>query len=306
MRRSRVLVLAGVAAVGVLAVRRRRQPRAKIPMAIPFVLGPLAVVRALFDLDLSLGSVLDGIGGFFSGVIMTLIGDIVTPIGEAIVWAASRLITYVNELSSSIFGFIGDLAGGFGTVVAYIEGLYNAAIDYATNIVSGVLDQIDRLAGTVSGILDQVVQIATDAFWSLINDAMAVGGWLYSWVYDNFIQPIYGWVSGIFAGIADTVYGLVNELLDAAFTAGSWLWDRLQDLIGAAISVALEAFNDIISVVQGAWNFLVWVALHPLDWFTNVANEALDAGPQWFIDHMIAAVEHNESSIEDFIDRAFG
>lgn len=306
MRRSRVLVLAGVAAVGVLAVRRRRQPRAKIPMAIPFVLGPLAVVRALFDLDLSLGSVLDGIGGFFSSVIMTLIGDIVTPIGEAIVWAASRLITYVNELSSSIFGFIGDLAGGFGTVVAYIEGLYNAAIDYATNIVSSVWDAVNNAIGELGDILGQVAQIAADTFQALLTDAIAAGGWLYNLIYETFIAPIYNYLSGLWDQITNAVGGIVNALLDAAFTAGSWLWDRLQDLIGAAISVALEAFNDIISVVQGAWNFLVWVALHPLDWFTNVANEALDAGPQWFIDHMIAAVEHNESSIEDFIDRAFG
>lgn len=306
MTRRRALAAAGGATLALIVWRRRRRPRAPIPYAIPFAAVAVAVRAGATAIDLSPSTVFSNIAGFFGSVVMTLIGDLITPVANAIAWAGTQLIGYVSDLYQHVLGFIGTINTVFSTVADYIDSVYNFARDFAVQLFDSVVAQVDDLVSRVSSItqwvLDNVANLISDA----LELAFEVGGWAWNKIYTDFIYPIYATLDQIANSVIDTVTRVVNDLLSAAAAAGGWLWNLVTNIVNDAVNVALSGLSDLIGVVEGAWSFLVWVALHPLDWFTSLIDDALGNGQQWLVQHVTRAFESSEPLVDDFLNRVFG
>lgn len=305
MKRSRMLVLAG-AVIGVgLVARRARRPRARIPFAIPFVSVWIALLRGMPSIDLSPSTVFSGIAGFFGDVIMTLIGDLITPIADAISWAGVQLEQFVLDSVNSVWGFIGQAAGLVSTVLDFVQSLYQAALQYAESLVASVWFEVNSLADQFAQWGANILNLIQTTIASVLSTAMTVGGWLWNQIYNAFIYPLYNYISDLFGNIEGIVAGIVSTVINGALEAGGWLYNILTNIVQSLIDVALAAFGDIVAVVQGAWAFLVWIAEHPFSWFADQIDSVFGNGASHLIDLLEQAIDANQDQVEQWIDRVF-
>lgn len=306
MTGRRVALAGAVAGIGWAAWRRRRRvPRARRRLHAVALLAWLFAASGAQDWDLSVDGILGHIGGFFAGLLDLLTG-IVRPIAEALNWVAGQLMGLVYDVRSEIMNIIGYLPAAIYTIGQGFMDIWNntlAAIENASNVIWYEINNVwSKLNSLVDTVTDSVYQAVT----SLISEGLAVGGWLWNIIYNGWIAPIFDFVGSLFSQLYDIAVAAANAALNAAVEVGGWLYDVISSIVGDVIDAALAGFRAIVDVVNGAWDFLVWIATHPLSWFTDSIEHLFTVGEEWIVDHILAAFERNDSHVEDFIDRVFG
>lgn len=305
MKRSRVAIGAGIVVAGVVLYRRRRKPRASIAPMIPWL--AYAAVNSVprQSIDLSASTIFNNIAGFFGGVVMTLIGDIIGPIASAIEFAAGKLEAWIVQLWNELWAQLGSIPNTFLSVADYIEKLYNNATGFAQWLFDNAANEITNIVGTVQNIADGIAGSVLDTIQGYISDLIAVGGGLFDWVWQTFIEPLYAWVSQQLSGLFDWISQVVSDVINDGLNAGGWLYDQLRNIVNDLIGLALAGFADVIAVVQGAWNFLVWVAQHPLGWLENQLDELTAGGPDAVLSRLVNGIASNETEFGHFVDSWF-
>lgn len=306
MKRSRVLAVAGVAVVGVVVLRRRLRPRAPISPVIPWLAYVAVNTVPRQDLDLTVGTIFNNIAGFFGSVIMTLIGDIISPIAQAINYAAGVLSNWVVALWSSIQDTIGRVLDVVSFVQAQAQQLFGIAIQTAQNFYDSLIGTVNSVVAHVQDLIDGLASTVWNAVWDVLTSAIAVGGGLYEWVYNTFIAPLYDWISAQFGNLADFVSQIVSDVVNAALEAGGWLYNIVADIARSLIDIALAGIQDIIDVVRGAWDFLVWVAAHPIGWFQSIADQIENLSGESVLGALERGITENETTVNSILDRLFG
>lgn len=305
MRRSRVALVAGVAVAGYVIVRRRRRPRAPIAPMIPWIAYVAVNTVPRQDIDLSFGTVFNNIAGFFGSVVMTLIGDIVSPIAQAIVFAWGRIEAWVVQLWERIQDQIGgviDLANQFwGAAV----GLFSHAVDLINQAYQDLSGLVGQAVGNVQSIVDGLLSDIWNTVWDVLSAAIEVGGGLYNWVWNTFIAPLYDWITQQLSGIADWLTQIVNDVVNAGLEAGGWLYNAVASIVSDLIDAALAGWRDLLNAVEGAYHFLLWIAEHPLGWLEQQIDELVNGGPDALLERLVSHVEDSENGFDDFIERFF-
>lgn len=274
--------------------------------AIPFAVAVVGATRLTSGIDLSPSTIISGISGFFSGVVMTLIGDIIGPIANAISWAAAQLEPWVLALWNQLEVTIGEVPAVFDNVVDFIEGILAQAEDYADFLVNALTTRVAQLEADIgsigAGLLAQVQSIVFD--W--IEGAINVGGFLWNWIDTEWVTPIYDYLAQVISGIEADILAGVQDALTALFTAGSWVYDIVSQWISDALSAALAGLGDIVDIVESALPFLQWVVgegQRLWDFFTGdlpeLAGEAL-------INAALDALDRESDTAAAVLDRMFG
>jgi hypothetical protein len=258
--------------------------------------------------DIGSQTIINMISGWFSGIVTTLIGDIISPIIRAVQWAASVAINWAYDSIAQVWAVLNEVASVGGDVFGWVE-----------NQISPIYDAINAAFDHVLGIAQQAYDWITGAdawLWQRIQDVIglsvetfiAPGGWLLKWLNDNLLQPILDqistltwWAQNIGSWIIEQIATQVQWLVQGWFAVGGWLYGIVQQIVSDTIGASLDVISGVITVVQGAWNFLVWVAAHPLSWFEDQLTAAEQAGEDWLAQHVLAALDASSGTVEDWV-----
>lgn len=291
MNRRRLATAGAVAlTVALLARRSNRRARRHPAWVIPFA----AIFGASRSAEIDFGypgTVLDNIGSFFGGLITTVVGDITGAVSAALNWVLNIVQTWLVKLYTALTHIIGAIPGAFGSVVDYVRWLEDTFDTFVGSIYdsirNGIVDGITAgldAGGWLAGLL-------TDWLGSVLQGVIAAGGWFYGFVANivtDILQSalqvgswIYDLIAGIVGYVVDQLFAdvgwlwgrletFVNQLLYDGLAVGEWLYNWIKDeIVQPLIDLALQGLGDLLAVVQGAWDFLVWVAQHPLQWFID-------------------------------------
>jgi hypothetical protein len=272
---------------------------------IPWVAWAASSTRAFDGVDLSEGTVFSAIGGWFGGVVMTLIGDIITPIARAISWAAGQLEGWIGTIWITFLSMVGSIPPLFTNIVDYVATLVGQARDFAVWLYDQTNTLIDTVSGQLTNLLDTLAGVVGDIVTTVLTDGFGFGNWLWNLVYDGMIAPLWQTFTNTLDTLWQQMVQFLNATLDGLFAAGSWVWDRVTALVNELLNVALAGIGDVIAVVRGAWNFLVWIAAHPLDWFSQQVDAVFGHGETYLIDHLEAAIESNQDRVAAWVDSVF-
>lgn len=328
MTRRRLFTAGVVAcAVGLIVHRRNRRARRSPGWTIPFA----AIFGATRTAEINIGypgTVLQNIGGFFGSIITSVIGDIASAVANALTWSLSVVQGWIASVWQGVLAIIGAIPGAFSSLVDYIEWFYNTFLDWtgfvldeiAQGVVNAVSEGLDAggwLAGLLTGWLGTILpQILQGAAWfvelvegfatDVLRQALTVGSWLYNLIA-NVVQYVLDGIIGGGEYLWNLVEPFVRQLIIDAFTVGGWLYDYIRDsIVQPLIDFALAGISDVIDVVKGAWDFLVWVGEHGLAWFTDLADTIAGLSGDALLHTLEDAITGNEGTVEDLLDRLFG
>lgn len=306
MNKRRAITL-GVVVAGVVVYRHRRRRRAPFPLhAIPIALAVANQARAAQGIDLSPSTLISGIGGFFSGVVMTLIGDIVAPIANAISWAAQRLEDWADALFQVVVTLVGTLPGTFGTVVQFIENVAAAATQYTDFVFSGVTSFVQSLFNDALSVGSNLWEFVRQTAQTVLNDAIGAGGWFLQWITDNVINPLTAEIQNIFGQISDIVGGLINSTLTDLFAAGSWVYDIVSGWISDAFDALTAGWVDLLGLVGAAAKFLEWVAGEGEQLWQFFTGDLPALAGEALVNAIIDALDRESDTATQVLDRMFG
>ena len=210
-----------------------------------------------------IGAAVDWISSWLNGVVtwvqgwITWIADNVPRLWDK-VWAvasdvASAIAQAFNYLPGLVVSWVDYLGRRIVDAVQHARDLFDNAIGYARDAIGAVYDWVDR---NVAGPLSH-----------------AIDG-VYRWVNDNVLNRITGWIGEAVGPVRD----LVNNVRSA--------FDLVADTVR-------RIKDDVVPVVMGAWHFLVFVAEHPLTWWTDYARQLLGFDREWWTRHL----EHDGSAV---------
>ena len=274
--------------------------------AIPFAVAVSTIVRSGQSIDLTPGAVFSGIAGFFGGVIQTVIGDIITPVANAISWAGGRLEGWIVSLWSELLALIGTLPGAFVDVVDFVTAEFQNAENLAQFLYNSAWSEIQSVESTIGGFITNTLSTLQASLTTLLQTAISQGGLLWNWIYNTVLQPLYDEVSNVLNLAVDEALSAVQQFIQAGLDIGGWLWGLLSPLVQSLIDAALAGVSDIIAVVNGAWDFLVWIATHPLSWFTDQVDSFFAAGANALVAAIVNALESEQDAVVSWLDSTFG
>lgn len=305
MRARTGVILVAAGAVGAWGWQRRRRHR------YGRLWGPLGPLRLAALLPLaqddawSLLGIFDTIWGWVAGSLLPGIREIIHAISEAVSNAISAAVAAAYDWTNFLHSLVGDVGRITGDLVSYVIDGFRRATDFAL-WAAGEAARLGTSAWEVLGdpaswVWDQVRAIAGgvgDVFDFLTRDVL-------NFIYADLVLPLYNRLSDIRDSLFDSLREIAETAIGAALDAGSWLWDRVGGIVADALDVALAPLRAIVAVVEGAWSFLVWVAEHPISWFTSIADEVLGNGSEWLINHVLSAVEAEFDTVEQRLSDYF-
>lgn len=310
MKRSRLIAVAGVAVVGCVVWRARRPRRASITPVIPWLVYAAVSTTPRQDVDLSFGWVLDTIGSFFGGLVLTVIGDIVSAIAHALSLVGATIINWVTALWHGIQDTFGAVLNVVSFVQAQAQQLFGIAIGAVNSAYTELRGLIDGVIGNVENITGGILDNIWNLVWSVLTPAIAIGGGLWQWVWNTFIVPLYEALSRLYGDVLNAVGGLFTSLLDEITGAGGWLYEWAKSLIievaGPLINSVLGPYIELFDVIRGALPFLKWVAAHTLDWFQSLADSIEALTPQHVLGAIENAINDNTDDVDAILNRFFG
>lgn len=289
----------------------RRQRAAYVRAALLLVAGDVAS-----RFDWSPSAISDGVESVWGWALGVVQDWVIGPITRAASWAANQVADYAVALAQDVWEKLGILGEFAGTLWDMIVHMVDGAIDFALSIKNTLYDWIGDGIGWLwdttswwwehvfNVLWDWLVDVVTSLIVGAIDLAMGAAGWVWDRV-SEIAATVAREVLGAASWLYDNVRQIVTDMLGALFDAGSWLWERITDVVGALVSQLWDALSNgiaaVIAVVEGAWDFLVWVAEHPATWFAELIDGFFRNGSQWFIERLTDALSSSGSIVEDWL-----
>ena len=233
-------------------------------------------------------SAFSAIGEFFGAIWDTIVGTL-SPFLE---WLNTTIIqpiwTLIEPVVTSIVGLIQELGNTvsiiFEGIVTIVSAVFNTIWTIAEPIITGIIDIVTTLGTAVFTVVKAIWDIVAkvvEIVWTLVSvlfeNIFGVVGGVFSFVYDNMIEPIVSAISSFVSTIIDTVTGIVsainNNVIQPVVSLFSGLISTVLGFFGNVGSAVANAFLGVFkSVLNGA--FTVVESL--VNGFIGALNLAID------------------------------
>ena len=202
-------------------------------------------------------SAFSAIGEFFGAIWDTIVGTL-SPFLE---WLNTTIIqpiwTLIEPVVTSIVGLIQELGNTvsiiFEGIVTIVSAVFNTIWTIAEPIITGIIDIVTTLGTAVFTVVKAIWDIVAkvvEIVWTLVSvlfeNIFGVVGGVFSFVYDNMIEPIVSAISSFVSTIIDTVTGIVSAINNNVI-------QPVVSLFSGLISTVLGFFSDIGSSVANAF-----------------------------------------------------
>ena len=233
-------------------------------------------------------SAFSAIGEFFGAIWDTIVGTLST----FLEWLNTTIIqpiwTLIEPVITSIVGLIQELGNTvsiiFEGIVTIVSAVFNTIWTIAEPIITGIIDIVTTLGTAVFTVVKAIWDIVAkvvEIVWTLVSvlfeNIFGVVGSVFSFVYDNMIEPIVSAISSFVSTIIDTVTGIVsainNNVIQPVVSLFSGLISTVLGFFGNVGSAVANAFLGVFkSVLNGA--FTVVESL--VNGFIGALNLAID------------------------------
>ena len=233
-------------------------------------------------------SAFSAIGEFFGAIWDTIVGTL-SPFLE---WLNTTIIqpiwTLIEPVVTSIVGLIQELGNTvsiiFEGIVTVVSAVFNTIWTIAEPIITGIIDIVTTLGTAVFTVVQAIWDIVAkvvEIVWTLVSvlfeNIFGVVGSVFSFVWDNMLEPIVSAISSFVSTIIDTVTGIVsainNNVIQPVVSLFSGLISTVLGFFGNVGSAVANAFLGVFkSVLNGA--FTVVESL--VNGFIGALNLAID------------------------------
>ena len=233
-------------------------------------------------------SAFSAIGEFFGAIWDTIVGTLST----FLEWLNTTIIqpiwTLIEPVVTSIVGLVQELGNTvsiiFEGIVTIVSAVFNTIWTIAEPIITGIIDIVTTLGTAVFTVVKAIWDIVAkvvEIVWTLVSvlfeNIFGVVGSVFSFVYDNMIEPIVSAISSFVSTIIDTVTGIVsainNNVIQPVVSLFSGLISTVLGFFGNVGSAVANAFLGVFkSVLNGA--FTVVESL--VNGFIGALNLAID------------------------------
>ena len=202
-------------------------------------------------------SAFSAIGEFFGAIWDTIVGTL-SPFLE---WLNTTIIqpiwTLIEPVVTSIVGLIQELGNTvsiiFEGIVTIVSAVFNTIWTIAEPIITGIIDIVTTLGTAVFTVVKAIWDIVAkvvEIVWTLVSvlfeNIFGVVGGVFSFVYDNMIEPIVSAISSFVSTIIDTVTGIVSAINNNVI-------QPVVSLFSGLISTVLGFFSNVGSAVANAF-----------------------------------------------------
>ena len=202
-------------------------------------------------------SAFSAIGEFFGAIWDTIVGTL-SPFLE---WLNTTIIqpiwTLIEPVVTSIVGLIQELGNTvsiiFEGIVTIVSAVFNTIWTIAEPIITGIIDIVTTLGTAVFTVVQAIWDIVAkvvEIVWTLVSvlfeNIFGVVGGVFSFVYDNMIEPIVSAISSFVSTIIDTVTGIVSAINNNVIRP-------VVSLFSGLISTVLGFFSNVGSSVANAF-----------------------------------------------------
>lgn len=236
-----VAAIAALVAIFVLAYQNSEKLRESLTWAGEFIKTSFLDIwnELRVVLDQTLGSLVgltngaNGVATFFQRI------------GDA-------LAIYVKLVVTQIMGIFRVLGAVVGYIVRVVGGWIGAIINFFKGLVDGIKSALGLVEGAgddTESFFDKVRKVV-ETFWNVLSQTIAFLGSVVSWIFRNFIQPIFkalGWLIG----------WIIGFFIKPWVMAFIWLKDTIQKNWDAIVQFVEDGVNkmiDFINILIRAYN----------------------------------------------------
>lgn len=241
-----IAAIAALAAIIYLAYQNSEQFRESIKWAIDYikegVVAAWGIIKSAFDSGAkSIGRVSDGIFDF--ATLFKKIGD--------------GLAVYVKLVVTNIIGIVKFLATTIGAVIKVLMSIIGAVINFFKGVWDGISSALGNLGNSADdgvSFFDKI-RFAIEKTWEVLSKTVEFIGTIASWLWDNFISPMYK--------IFGTLIGwLIGKFYQPFIMAAIDLKNKIQDNWTEIVKFAQDFVNAYIDILNGLIDAFNWIADH--------------------------------------------
>lgn len=196
---------------------------------------------------------------------------------QDILWlreSASALLDGIHWLWFTVIqGIYADVIHVWNTLVGYIQDATNTASEWVTNAIHYAEDLFNKA-------LNWVERNVYHPLLDVINQAK-------DWVWNTLVKPVWDWLGSAFAD--------VWNWMQWAFGAISWLQWFIDNVV-----------SDVVTVVHGAWDWLILAARYGIGFFEQMMNDLWRESPRSFANAMMGSLHNHPDVMESWIERFLG
>ena len=231
--------------------------------------------------------------------------------GQWIVRNRDWIVPFVAAIGAAVLAFKAFMI--VKTVALAVQALW---VVLAANPIGLV---IAAVAAMVAGLVFAYQR--SETFRAIVDAAFRAVGAAASWLWDNILKPVFGFIGAAFqalaAGIGLAWENVIKPAWDAISTVATWLWDNILKPIFGFISAAWNVLGTAIAwvwtnLVKPAWDALSAAAkwlwnnvLSPIFSAISTAWDALGRGLDWVYETLIKPVFDTFMSIVNTVRDSF-
>lgn len=169
----------------------------------------------------ALGSALGTVGAFLAANPIVLIIGAIIAVVVALVALYNKSEGFRELVNGIVGAVVGFIQGAIATVVSFFQGMWTTL----TSIIGGIVGFVQGVWGTVVGFISGIP----------------------GWINDNVIQPVVGFVSGLWNGIISGVQNVWNSAKNIVSGVANWIKTNVIDRI---VGFFQTGWNAVKSGVQ--------------------------------------------------------
>lgn len=260
-------------------------------------------------------SAIETFNGIVDGIINTLrpiidpVVDIINTITDTVVSIGQSIWSVIQSIGSTIayvggciWDIIMSIADVIGTVVSGIYNVIKSVVMGIWNIISSIIDLICNIFYAIYEIIRTIVLSIIWVFqqaWDLICTGLGYVydffAMIFSWIYDNVIDPVVSAIGAAFDWVYSNVIEPVISAIGAAF---EWLRDNIIEPVcdffkGVfdAIADKVNAFCDIVKSVFSTVRDFICGAMQKVKDFVMPIIDAISSAIEWISDAISGVID---------------
>jgi len=173
----------------------------------------------------ALGSALGAVGAFLAANPIVLIIGAIIAVVVALVALYNKSEGFRELVNGIVGAVVGFIQGAIATVVSFFQGMWTTL----TSIIGGIVGFVQGVWGTVVGFISGIP----------------------GWVNDNVIQPVVGFISGLWNGITTGVQNVWNGAMSIVGGIANWIKTNVIDRIVGFFQAGWNAVKAGVQALAG-------------------------------------------------------
>lgn len=257
-------------------------------------------------------------------LVRVIAADIFDDAWDALSGGVSSIFNQIKRLITSMFRqFINMVT----TALSFVSDILTALVQFAINLTQflfnvamstlqtwvgilwGLILDARNLATYLFDLVTTVLNNAVGMLWrailAVLNTAVSLVSNLLTWVVDNVWRPLSDLIAAAWHFATVDLPNWVGSQLNNLWCFVSDIAQSIAGVAESVVSTVLDPFMTLLHAGLRALEWIVWMALHPFDWFLQLLAHFFDHGSTWLVAQIASAVEKNADTVDGWLAKFF-